>query len=130
MHQRNTSVPAPHAERAWRPCPAWQISVVVLAAVWATGRVAPAAEGDVVISVYQGVCKEGDFGANLAAVRAAIEQAKERHSHFVAFPECFLSGYESREAVERGARALDHPELVTFIGESASHDMVVLVGLA
>jgi predicted amidohydrolase len=102
----------------------------LLVATLATGRAAPAAEGDLVISVYQGACKEGDFTANLATVRAAVAQARERHSHFVAFPECYLSGYESRDAVGRGARSLDDPELSAFIGESAAHEMVVLVGLA
>lgn len=85
---------------------------------------------DVVVSVYQGVCHEGDFSANLATARQVLQQARERGSHFVAFPECFLSGYENREVVERGARPLNDPELGQFIAESAQHDMVVLVGLA
>lgn len=91
---------------------------------------ASSAEDDLTISVYQGTCKEGDFAANLATVRARVEEARKRGSHFVAFPECFLSGYESREAVQRGARTLDDPELVKFINESSAHDMVVLVGMA
>ncbi|MHB8953203.1 MAG: carbon-nitrogen hydrolase family protein [Pirellulaceae bacterium] len=91
---------------------------------------AHALENNIVISVYQGVCQEGDFMANLATVRKGLEEAKSRGSQFVVFPECFLSGYESREAVERGARALNDPDLKQFIAESAAHDMVVLVGLA
>src|SRR5271166_3336513 len=55
---------------------------------------ATAFDGPLVISAYQGICKEGDFAANLAAVRAAIGIARERGSHFVVFPECFLTGYE------------------------------------
>lgn len=89
-----------------------------------------ALESNLVLSVYQGVCKEGDFEANLGTVRRVIGEAKARGSQFVAFPECFLSGYESREAVQRGARAFDDPELKRFIAESAAHDLVVLVGLA
>jgi len=84
----------------------------------------------VVISIYQGVCQEGDFNTNLATVRAVVREAQERGSHFVAFPETFLSGYESAAAVQRGARPLDDPALQAFIAESAAHDMVVLVGLA
>lgn len=91
---------------------------------------APAIEQDVVISIYQGVCQEGDFAANLATVRKIVQQAQTQGSHFVAFPECFLSGYESREVVEQGARALDDPELQKFIAESATHDLVILVGMA
>ena len=82
------------------------------------------------VSVYQGVCREGDFAANLAAAREVVKQARQRGSHFLALPECFLSGYENRAAVQRGARPLDDPELQQFIAESAAHDMVVMVGLA
>jgi predicted amidohydrolase len=91
---------------------------------------ASAGDGNLVISAYQGVCKEGDFVSNLATVRKVTAEARERGSHFVVFPECFLSGYESRAAIQRGARSLDDPELAKFIAESAAHDMVVLVGLA
>lgn len=84
----------------------------------------------VVVSAYQGPCREGDFTANLAVVRDQIRLARDRGSHFLAFPECFLSGYESRETVQRGARALDDPELAAFIAETAAHDLVVIAGLA
>jgi 5-aminopentanamidase len=107
----------------------WLHWVVLLLATLASARTVPAANGDLVISVYQGTCREGDFAANLSTVRRGIDQARQRGSHFVAFPECFLSGYESPEAVRRGARLLDDPVLVAFIAESSAHDMVVLVGL-
>lgn len=84
----------------------------------------------VVVSVYQGPSREGDFAANLAVSRTVIEQARSRGSHFLAFPECFLSGYEDARAVQRGARSLDDPDLRAFIAESASHETVILVGLA
>ncbi len=84
----------------------------------------------VVISVYQGTCTEGAFSTNLAKVREVVKDAQARGSHFVAFPETFLSGYESPEAVKQGARTLDDPELQAFIKESAAHDMVILVGIA
>ena len=105
--------------------------LVPLASV-ALGLASPAQalEKDLVVSVYQGVCREGDFAANLATAREVVKQARERGSHFLALPECFLSGYESRAAVQRGARPLDDPELKQFIAESAAHDMVVMVGLA
>jgi len=84
----------------------------------------------VVVSVYQGICKEGDFTTNVATCREVIEKARARGSHFLAFPECFLSGYENALSVQRGARSLDDPELRAFIAESAAHDIVVLAGLA
>lgn len=84
----------------------------------------------VVVSIYQGPCKSGDFDANLGVVRNAVEQAKARGSHFIAFPECFLSGYETPLAVRQGARALNDPALQAFIAESAHHETVILVGLA
>ncbi|MEQ8667576.1 MAG: carbon-nitrogen hydrolase family protein [Pirellulales bacterium] len=91
---------------------------------------ADALEQEVVITVYQGVCQEGDFSRNLEKVREVVAKARKRESDFLVFPETFLSGYESRAAVERGARPLDDPELQAFIAESANHDMVILAGLA
>lgn len=107
------------------------ISIVfALQSILCAARPVGAVERDVVLSVYQGVCREGDFAANLATVRQGVQEARTRGSHFVVFPECFLSGYDSRESVERGARGLDDPDLAQFIAESANHDVVVLVGLA
>lgn len=91
---------------------------------------AGALEREVVITVYQGVCQEGDFAGNLKTARRIVEEARKRESDFLVFPETFLSGYESRDVVERGARPLDDRELQAFIAESAAHDMVILVGLA
>jgi predicted amidohydrolase len=87
-------------------------------------------DNDIVISAYQGICREGDVTANLATARAVVAEARARGSHFLAFPEAFLSGYESAEAVQRGARPLTDPEVQAFIAESATHDVVILVGLA
>jgi predicted amidohydrolase len=89
-----------------------------------------AADDDVVLSLYQGPCAEGDFRANLDIVRRQVAEARARGSHFVLFPECFLSGYESPEAVGRGARPLDDPELAAFLHDNADHDTVIVVGLA
>jgi len=96
----------------------------------APGQSGVAAEPELVVSVFQGTCREGDFTANLAKVRNVVQEARERGSHFVAFPECFLSGYESREAVRQGARPHNDPELRRFIAESSDHDVVVIVGMA
>ena len=43
---------------------------LVVASVLGLAASAPAIERDVVISVYQGVCQEGDFEANLGTVRS------------------------------------------------------------
>ena len=53
-----------------------------------------------------------------------------RGSHFLVFPETFLSGYDSPEHVRQGARRLDDPAVMEFIKESSGHEMVILVGLA
>ena len=105
------------------------ISVCVLLVVFISSQVF-AIENDVVISTYQAPCKGGEFAANLAVVREAIKEAEKRNSDFVVFPETFLSGYDTREVVLKGARRTDDPELAAFIAESASHEMVVMVGLA
>ncbi len=89
-----------------------------------------ALERPVRISVYQGACVDGDFSANLGTAREVVAAALEANSQFLLFPECFLSGYSSRAEVERGARAVNDPDLRRFIDESANHDLVVLIGLA
>ena len=111
----------------WRPV-AWATVLLFWSSVGTS--LATAIDHDVVVSVYQGVCRDGDFAANLAAARQVISEAKTRGSHFLVLPETFLSGYASRADVERGARPLDDPELRSFIAESATHDIVVVIGLA
>jgi predicted amidohydrolase len=91
---------------------------------------AAAIDRDVVISVYQGRCEDGDFDANLATARQAVKEALARGSDFLALPETFLSGYDSPERMRRGARRLDDPQLKAFIAESGTHDMVVIAGIA
>lgn len=89
-----------------------------------------AIERPVTVAVYQGPVREGDFPANLATVRSTLLRAREQGAQFVAFPECFLSGYESRRAVATGARSLEDPDLQEFIRETAEHDVVIIAGLA
>lgn len=85
---------------------------------------------EVVLSVYQGPCRDGDFSANLATSRQVIQEALSRKSDFLVLPETFLSGYDSLEHMRQGARQMDDPELKRFVAESSVHSMVVLVGLA
>lgn len=91
---------------------------------------AAAISRDVVVSVYQGRCEDGNFDANLAAARKAVEQALARRSDFLVLPETFLSGYDTPERMRRGARPLDDPQVRAFIAESAKHQMVVIAGIA
>jgi predicted amidohydrolase len=89
-----------------------------------------ALDHDLRISVYQGPVREGEFNANLEVAREIVVEALRRNSQFLLFPECFLSGYSDRTQVEQGARALNDPALRQFIGESAAHELVVMIGLA
>jgi predicted amidohydrolase len=84
----------------------------------------------VTVGAYQGPCQDGDFAANLAAARSIVAQALERKCDFLVFPETFLSGYDTADHVNQGARPLQDPELQAFIKESVGHDMVIVVGLA
>ena len=106
----------------------------ILSAFLLAGLVLPssgaAMDRDVVISAYQARCEDGDFDANLATARQAVREALARGSQFLVLPETFLSGYTSPEAMRRGARRLDDPQVRAFIAESAEHEMVVIVGIA
>jgi (R)-amidase len=89
-----------------------------------------ALDKDLTISVYQGPCVDGDFAKNLATTRQAVKEALAKGSDFLALPETFLSGYDTPEHMRQGARRISDPELQSFIDESGSHSMVVIVGLA
>lgn len=104
--------------------------VYVMAAWAALPAMVRARDHDLVISAYQGPCRGGDFQANREVARRVIAEALARGSHFLAFPETFLSGYDTPDLVQAGARALDDPEVVEFIAESSGHQMVILIGLA
>jgi predicted amidohydrolase len=106
----------------------WLVLFALLCLAFPAGLAA--LEREVVVSVYQGPCKDGDFPANLAVARQVAAEALARGSDFVALPETFLSGYDTPEHMRAGARRLDDPELKAFIAESAKHKMVILVGLA
>src|SRR4051794_20576345 len=82
------------------------------------------------IAAWQGRCIDGDVEANLAAARGAIASAGEEGADFLCLPEAFLSGYGTRELVERGALPLDDPRLEVLAAAAAAHEMVLLVGLS
>jgi predicted amidohydrolase len=82
------------------------------------------------VAAWQGRCVDGDVAANLAAAHRTIETAGEQDVDFLCLPEAFLSGYGSRELVERGALALDDPRLEHLAGQAAAWGLVLLVGLS
>lgn len=88
------------------------------------------AERDLIISAYQGDTNDGNFDANLRTVYRVIQEALDRQSDFLCFPETFLSGYGTRELVEQGAVTLDDKRIAQLIKSTAAHEMVVLVGAA
>ncbi len=94
----------------------WRVAAWALA-VWplALPPNSPALEREVVVSVYQGPCRDGNFEANLATARTIIEEARARNSDFPALPETFLSGYGSAEQVRRGARPIDDPQQLSVV---------------
>ncbi|MGH2350650.1 MAG: carbon-nitrogen hydrolase family protein [Chloroflexota bacterium] len=94
-----------------------------------SGSVRPAG-GPIRLAAWQGHSLGGDVDTNLAVARRAIALAGERGADFLCLPETFLSGYGSREVVERGALALDDPRLGRLARNAAERNLVLLVGLA
>jgi len=87
--------------------------------------------GDTVrLAAWQGRCVDGDVEANLATARRVVAASGEERVDFLCLPEAFLSGYGSREIVERGALALDDPRLEALAAEAADREMVLLIGLS
>jgi (R)-amidase len=107
----------------------FKLTTIALALVFSV-RESRSLERDVIVSVYQGPCRDGDFAANLDAARNSVKLALARGSDFLALPETFLSGYDTPENMRRGARRIEDPQVQAFIAESASHQMVVMVGMA
>lgn len=107
----------------------WAGAIIAVALLLPVGKI-QAIEKDVLVGVWQGPCAEGDFPANLATACQVVGKAVAANCQFLAFPECFLSGYSSREIVEAGARRLDDPAVQSFIADSSTHNVVILIGLA
>jgi predicted amidohydrolase len=105
-------------------CVAW---ILIWNSAWLSAH---CIEREVTVSVYQGEHAEGDFNKNLAVVEQVTSKCAATGCHFLVFPECFLSGYESRDAVVQGSRGLDDPGLIRFVDSTKDHDTVVLVGMA
>lgn len=105
------------------------LALALAAAAAAPGETVPVPT-PFVVSAYQGSSRPNDVAANLQTAREVIARAQARGSRFVVFPEAFLSGPPSPESSRSGARPLDDPALQAFIADSATHDLVVVIGLA
>jgi len=82
------------------------------------------------VAAWQGRSVAGDPDANLDAVRRAISLAGEQQADFLCLPEAFVSGYGTRESIERGGLSLDDPRLQAVAAEAAGRDIVLLLGLS
>lgn len=71
----------------------------------------------------------GDFQGNLAKVLQGLERAEQERVEIVSFPECFLTGYPNRAEVARaGAFALDSPQVMQVLDQSARFEPAFIVG--
>jgi 5-aminopentanamidase len=82
------------------------------------------------LAAWQGRSAAGDTEANLAAARRAIVEAGQLQADFLCLPETFLSGYGSREIVERGSLSLHDARLQELADDAAARAMVLLVGMS
>lgn len=71
----------------------------------------------------------GDFAGNLAKVVKGLEQADRDRVDIVCFPECFLTGYpDDAETARKDAFAVDSPQLMRLLGETARFEAAFIVG--
>ena len=82
------------------------------------------------IAAYQGRCQDGDVDANIARATEVLHQAAEAGADFLLMPETFLSGYGTRDLVQRAAMGLDDSRLGPLLAETVKCDVVFMVGLA
>jgi predicted amidohydrolase len=83
-----------------------------------------------IIGVWQGACRDGDLGANLARAEAVIDEAARAGCEFVCLPEMYLTGSGTRENVERCAMALDDERLLALARFAQKRDVTALVGMS
>ncbi|MCK6474201.1 MAG: carbon-nitrogen hydrolase family protein [Planctomycetes bacterium] len=83
----------------------------------------------VVIGVWQGRSVNAEPDANLARAAKVVDEASAAGCDFVCLPESFVSGYGSREIIERGATALDDPRLLDLARRADDRRVVTLIGI-
>jgi len=83
-----------------------------------------------IVGVWQGRCADGNLARNIARTEEVIDEAARAGCDFVCLPETFLSGYGSREIIERGALDLGDKRLLDLAKRAADRNVVTLVGLA
>ncbi len=70
-----------------------------------------------------------DFAGNLRKLVAGLEKADRDRVDIVCFPECFLTGYpDKEEAAREGAFAIDSPQMMQVLDQSARFEAAFIVG--
>ncbi|MCZ7644071.1 MAG: carbon-nitrogen hydrolase family protein [Planctomycetota bacterium] len=82
-----------------------------------------------VLGVWQGRCADGDLERNLARAGEVIDEAARAGCDFVCLPETYLSGYGTRELIERGAMTLGDRRLLDLARRAQDRNLAALVGL-
>ncbi len=81
------------------------------------------------VGLYQCRCTPGDHESNIRKVLDGLRQADEAGIQILAFPECFLTGYQNNEAAVRAsAWRADGPEMAAFIERTAEFNATLIVG--
>ena len=87
-----------------------------------------AAQTALTVGVWQDSGALGDVAANVVTISTATARASRRGVDLLVFPECFLTGYFSGEAVERIARQIDQDTVSALRAVAKSNATAVLVG--
>jgi predicted amidohydrolase len=73
--------------------------------------------------------KAGDFDANLAKMKKALERAHKERVEVLSFPECFLTGYpDTEELARKGAFSIESEKMRAVIGATARLEPTCIVG--
>lgn len=86
------------------------------------------AEPALKVGIWQDSGVLGDVSANMATISRATAEASRRGIDLLVFPECFLTGYFNRDAVERIARQFDEYTLSALGAVARSNDTAIVVG--
>ena len=80
------------------------------------------------VGIWQDSGVLGDVSANMATISRATAKASRRGIDVLVFPECFLTGYFNRDAVERTARQVNEDTVAALRATAELSETAILVG--
>ena len=73
-------------------------------------------------------CEKGDWQVNLDTITRCMEEASRHGCHIAVFPEGSMSGFVDARSFPGAVRALDAPEIASFVEATGKYNIAASVG--